>query len=616
MIFLLLPATDNGVNICTNKISELISLLHELKLGRNLFIIGAVYFFILFLNRRKRIAANTALLIGIVWHFFYEPVTQFITSLGVDSFSEAKTDFSLAEAGFWLSTLGHALTPKPDVPTLLLTLALSVISFYCLRWILNRHEIGRRYYFLITSSIATLLIVYSVQKIIFDSIIMFIDNSESYATTIRNFDNKPPSFKKESSKVNLIIYIGESTTTMNMGLYGYPRNTTPNLSRLSKDDRNFIQFYNVFSTHTHTSPSLLEAFSLPVDRSDDFLPINRRKRVPIVDMLNKAGVCSRLISNQGMSGTWNQASTIIFRNAEKTFSVDSHRYGNSEDLVKKPMDDEFFEKQIVVDKVNKINSGSSVTFLHSYAGHGAYLDFIPESYRHPVDNYLSINGFNILTKSNIMKDIEDYDSAIKYIDYSISKTIDYVKRSNKATIFIYFSDHGESVFTGRGHDSSRFIHEMARVPFLMYFNDAAIKENPDLFNKYVRLSKSRETATLAQLPSVILDLCKITIIPSAQNSAYSKPLIGERCSYCSPIVVREVSAGITYVNLNREKPLITNSHGYRITEMSDAATLEFVASRNDINKFHEHGRKSETSLEEACRKRLIYSFPDQGYTGK
>ncbi|HWQ26863.1 MAG TPA: phosphoethanolamine transferase [Chlorobaculum sp.] len=581
----------------------------------NLFIVGAVFILIIVIEKRKWISAGIVFIIGALWSLFYDPVTQFISSLGVDSFSEAKAGFSFEEAKFWFSTISQALIPKPDMPSLLIILALSVASFYCLRWILFGNSFGRKHYTTIILSIAAIFIVYSVQKIISNSVSVYFDNSESYEITKRNFDNKPPILTKDGASPNLIIYIGESTTVMNMGIYGYPRNTTPNLSRLANEDRNFIQFHNVFSTHTHTSPSLLEAFSLPTDKRDEFLPINRRKRVLVVDVLKSAGIQSCLRSNQGMSGTWNQAATIIFRNAEKNFSVNSLRYGNSEDVVKKPWDDDYFEKQLTLNGESNNNGVSLVTILHSYAGHGPYLDNIPHSFRKPVDNYLSIHGPQILTKSNVQIDIESYDSAIKYIDFAISRTIDYVKRSKKATVMIYFSDHGESVFTGRGHDSSRFIHEMARVPFLMYFNDAAIKENPDIYKKYVRLSKSREIATMAQLPSVILDLMRIRIDPVSQPSIYLKPLIGEKCIH-SPIVVREVCDGITFVNLNKDKATIPESHIRRIKDMTDVATIDLVESRNDIKKFRQNSKRIATSLEQKMRNQLINSYMGEGYTDK
>ena len=38
------------------------------------------------------------------------------------------------------------------------------------------------------------------------------------------------------------------------------------------------------------------------------------------------------------------------------------------------------------------------------------------------------------------------------------------------------SDHGESVYTGTGHDSSRLVHEMLRIPFLIYYSNSFIEK--------------------------------------------------------------------------------------------------------------------------------------------
>ena len=585
----------------------MIEFLHNMSLSKSMLFVGSVYCSILLINRRKWMTESTVFIVGVLWFFYHDSVLEFIGGLGVDSFAEAKSDFNLKEAGFWLSTLSNAIKPRLYIFRLFITLVCAVFSFYCLRWIFYRHDLGRKYFSVIILSIVIIFTVLSLQKAISDSISTFLNNSENVLITRRDFNNKPPLVKKKGRPVDLIIYIGESTTVMNMGLYGYPRNTTPHLSRLAKKDPNFIQFYNVFSTHTHTSPSLLEALSLPINKNDDFLPINLRKRVPLVDVLKSIGIRSCLRSNQGMAGTWNEASSIIFKNADKTFSVDNRLYGNNDDLMKKPWDDKFFEKQLAANQGKKINGASLVTFLHSYAGHGPYYDNIPNSFRKPVDDYLSVYASKKLTdesNSDLKEGIDNYDSAIKYVDYSVSKTVDYVRRSKNATIMIYFSDHGESVFTGRGHESGRFIHEMARVPFLLYFNDAAIKESPDLYLKYVRLSKGREPATLAQLSSVVLDLMNIRMDPVNQTSAYVKPLIGEKCTL-SPIVIREVSDGITYVNLNKENPLIPKGYRYRIKDVTDAATLDFVESRNNLIKSNEISKRHVTSFEQERRMAMI-----------
>ena len=104
---------------------------------------------------------------------------------------------------------------------------------------------------------------------------MFFENSDSFDKVTLNFSNDIK-LKHSKPRINVFLYIGESTTSMNMGIYNYPRQTTPHLQRLEKKN-GFIKFENVFSTHTHTSPSLLEALSLGLDYSENFKPIHERK---------------------------------------------------------------------------------------------------------------------------------------------------------------------------------------------------------------------------------------------------------------------------------------------------------------------------------------------------
>ena len=73
-------------------------------------------------------------------------------------------------------------------------------------------------------------------------------------------------------------------------------------------------------------------------------------------------------------------------------------------------------------------------------------------------------------------------------------------------MLIYFSDHGESVYTNNAHDSSRPLHEMLRVPLIIHFNDIAEKKYPKLVEKYKNLSMSEHPSTLSQLPKTIFDI--------------------------------------------------------------------------------------------------------------
>jgi len=553
------------------------------KLANNsaeyLFFIGTTFISLLLLNKHKWIIAKLVFLLGVAWIVFYKPIYVLITNLGIDSFNEAR-DFDIEEAKFWISTVGKAIHPNFSFFSLALYLVLSVASFLFLRWLLSKHKFTEENYSYVKFSIAIMLIGLAVYHTVSESITMFFANSESFITTKHNFANLPPPIASDKRNINVLVYIGESTTIMNMGIYGYPRNTTPKLAELVKSDSNLLVFKNIFSTHTHTSSSLLEALSFAIDQEENYLPINERKRISIIDLLSNAGIQMSLISNQGITGTWNQASSIIFNKADKMFSTKSKLLGGSDSEIERPWDNDFFSLHLGKSLAKKTYN-KKLIFLHSYSGHGKYLNNIPESFRLPVDDFFKGKEVESIVGANfdLLPNVEGYDSAVKYIDFSVTQTISYIKNIKDPTIFLYFSDHGESVYEGRGHDSARFIHEMARIPFLIYFNDAAREAYPELYDHYKKLSHEENISTLAQLSSTLLNLLGISVSNENARAIVLTPVIGEKTAY-PPIVVRRTTEGITYVNINSTALQIPKKFNQKFIDMTDKATKNYVSARN------------------------------------
>ena len=382
---------------------------------------------------------------------------------------------------------------------------------------------------------------------------------------------------------------------MNMSLYGYPRLTNPKLSKYESKEKGFIKFENVLSTHTHTSPSLLEAFSIGVDDTNEkLLPIDQRRRISLVDILKKTDISTEYISNQGKSGTHHQAASIIFNKAKKIFSSDDRLLGNNAYKLEKPWDHIFFNKNLNEKKLNSIPP--SLIIFHGYAGHGPYENFIPKNYHNSLDNFFKKMNYAVVTgKIDSLSSVEDYDKTIYYNDYAVSNALQLVKNSSKPWIFIYFADHGDAPFANRGHDSSVFIHEMVRIPFIMFFNDAAIQAEPELYKKYFELSKKKLISTLAQLTPTILDLFNVSL------SKETKPTVIGASLSPAPILVRETSEGITAVNLSME------NLKYGVIDKTDSATSHFVASRfyqNNEPSICYHGSNS---IAKALRGTLVAS---------
>ena len=90
---------------------------------------------------------------------------------------------------------------------------------------------------------------------------------------------------------NIIVVLGESTSRAHLGIYGYFRNTTPRLAEIEDE---LAVFSDVISTHSHTKPSITDAFSFN-DRS------GRKGYVDVLDIVSFAKASSfqvEWLSNQ------------------------------------------------------------------------------------------------------------------------------------------------------------------------------------------------------------------------------------------------------------------------------------------------------------------------------
>ncbi|GAA4650215.1 hypothetical protein GCM10023116_24980 [Kistimonas scapharcae] len=146
-------------------------------------------------------------------------------------------------------------------------------------------------------------------------------------------------------------------------------------------------------------------------------------------------------------------------------------------------------------------------------------------------------------------------------------------------IFVYLSDHGESPYSGRGHDSSRFLPEMAQIPFFVYFNDAAVQENPDLFSKTKKRLENNIFSTLSQLPDTILEFLGIHIHKIADGTTHTPCQIGVGNCNHKDILIRNFGAGYGSIRTR----ISTDNHH---RDLTDDATKHNILLRefsaNDI----------------------------------
>ena len=547
---------------------------------------GLIHLTFLFYVQKKKYLLLTTSVFLVFYIFVIYPLLFVGSGIGSDSILEAK-NFDIDEAIFWFSNLLSInwIPSNRHLQLYILALCGYLIFWFIISYLfkkLNKNKSSK--YYLEYISIF-LIITFPLYTKVSDVIISYSKMSKEYLSFEKNFNHDLSDLKirKNKNGLNVLLYIGESTSSMHMNIYGYPRNTTPLLKEISYLDENLIIFDNIWSNHTHTSASLLRALSFDYQKEKKVLPLTiiESKRLSITDLLSKINIKTNLYSNQGKSGSWNLASSIIFKNAIKSFSIKNILAGNSSDAQDKPLDHHYFDK-IFDEKIKVISKDKvSLDVFHSYAGHGPYRNFIEEKFKKNVDNfYDKFNTVSIFGESKffLSNQLEQYDSAIKYIDFSISNVIKKIKYLNKPIVLIYFSDHGESPFTARGHDSSRFISEMARIPFLMYFNDKAKNLRPDLFQKYKNISVKKNTGTLEQLPSTILDILTVEIdSPSFFVNKMFSPVGYEAKK--KPILIRKIGNNYSYVKINDFDILDEN-----YIDSTDDATKNYVYSKKYESK--------------------------------
>ncbi len=443
-------------------------------------------------SKRKYVPALVALTLGLISVWCLEGFLEWIIGLGADSFLELDS-FDLGEAIFFVSTLPsyvlQMFRPLSKATFLIVTeaLILSVLFYSVIRW---RPMVIRGLVLVLGAAILFLVnLGYSGFE---------LGRAHIHALK-NNFDLNPIGFKAFED-IDLFVYIGESTSSMNMSLYGYPLATTPLLDALHRSDKGFLRFDKVRSTHTHTSDSLLRAFAVTSTQPD-----GRPIQWGLGKVLKQAGLKPHLYSVQPVNGSFAAFSRFVFDGFVFDRPKEDRYKGNLASLRVK-------DHQLLGNALESVG----VVFFHSYAGHGPYLDFIDISMSNavsrPTINFDGVYGSllsEFLTVSSV-HGVSDYDQAITYIDRNVSHAIKNIKSRSKPAVLMYFSDHGDSVYTRRSHDSSKFIDEMSTVPMVIYFNKAYQKKYPEIVDQYQKAALIAHTRLLDQASPTILDILRIS----------------------------------------------------------------------------------------------------------
>lgn len=224
-----------------------------------------------------------------------------------------------------------------------------------------------------------------------------------------------------------VLVVGETARAQNFGLFGYPRDTTPELSRLG-----VVAFSDVYSCGTSTEVSVPCMFS-PYGRADYDEQLIRRSE-GLLDVLVHAGVSVTWIDNQsGCKGVC-EGTGIRFLKPDPYLDPEACLGGQCLDgiLVR--------ELEVQLDSVR----GDTVIVLHMMGNHGpAYHLRYPKEFRY-FEPECATAELRDCAREEV---INSYDNAIRYTDHVLAGMIGTLRAHSESlsAALLYVSDHGESL---------------------------------------------------------------------------------------------------------------------------------------------------------------------------
>lgn len=446
---------------------------------------------------RRQLLGVACALTSIALAAYLRALLEWLGALGADSFMELG-DFDVKEGWFWLRSAAAGFSGvNIDLRTFMFVLGCSAVLAAIGGVVLSRWNRGAR--------ILPLALAAALAAPVTGAVRSFQDSRVQIEALQETFVAAAPSIRT-APDIDLLLYIGESTSTLNMSLYGYPLKTTPRLDEFSREP-GFIRFRDVRSLHTHTFPSLIEALSMQWPTSGSVA------RAGLGSVLGSAGRELKVYSSQPQDGLSASLARYVFARDPRSKAAREATGAAGKDA----------------DVLALAVREPGVVVFHSYAGHGEYLDNIEQDrsvvVSHPNLAFQGLFGskYSEFTQSKMRDRLDDYNRAITYIDRNVRAALEAVKSRAKPAVMLYFADHGESIYTGRAHDSAKFIDEMATVPFIVYFNPSYVQAYPATVARYRQAAERNSSRSLAQVMPTIADILQLGLAGTAAPTVAAPP---------------------------------------------------------------------------------------------
>ncbi|NWD48068.1 phosphoethanolamine transferase CptA [Pseudomonas gingeri] len=273
-----------------------------------------------------------------------------------------------------------------------------------------------------------------------------------------NVSKIPPLHNLKDSQAGLpatlVLVIGESTNRGRMSLYGYPRETTPNLDKLKEQ---LAIFDNVVTPRPYTIEALQQVLTFADEENPDLY----LKTPSLVSVMKQAGYKTWWITNQQTMTKRNTMLTTFSEQADEQVYLNNNRNQNA-----RQYDGDVLEpfKKALADSAPR-----KLIVIHLLGTHMSY------QYRYPptFEKFADRTGVPPGLTDDQVPTYNSYDNAVLYNDFVVSSLIKDYAKTDPNGFLLYLSDHGEDVFDSFGHatlgrNEARPTAPMYTIPFIAW----------------------------------------------------------------------------------------------------------------------------------------------------
>ena len=296
----------------------------------------------------------------------------------------------------------------------------------------------------------------------------------------------PDSGQTDGREIYVLI-LGETARAESWSIYGYERNTTPNLDTLS----DIVVFKDALtqSNTTHKSLSLI----LSPAEAADYDIVYRTKS--IITAFKEAGFKTVFITNQN----YNKSFTHYFaQEADLLYSL-------SEKEGEKKSDDH--QMLPYLDRALQQEEGDLFIIIHLYGSHFNYHERYTDRFRKFVPDKAPEIALKYFTEL-----VNSFDNTILSTDDLIAQIIRKIDSTKAGSAVMYISDHGEDLMDDK---RERFLHAspiptfyQLHVPYLIWFSEKYKNIYPDKFRTAV--AHAQEPVSSNSVFPTLLDIASVS----------------------------------------------------------------------------------------------------------